>query len=1578
MASAWERKYHHSVLDEAAAFLPRLLAEAFPIETLNGVLLFADMSDGVAILSLLRPSAGMPKESRMGFTSLTEKFIQRYGTDRGADGLAQTLNCYLCDILEEILTFGGDILKFAGDAVLVLWRTQSLQPQVLAKTISLVLQCSLQIQEKYGSCDTEVGQKIHLKIGMWGCLLGLVPKDSISCEHSRGGGRLCILSPAGFAPAFRTGQRGTALLVAVVVPQADSYNLPGYDTWHTVRISAGHMNLLLVRGARQQYFCIWGKALVDVREAGELANAGEIILSGTSWEQCEQHRLRIRHLEGKREVKVMGMDRMSLSERQDAFRSLKEYPMCRHLEREGVMRPSLRLPNMEALRKYIPEAALRKLDDHMPLDVFSELRPVTSLFIHLQFPRDISVDYLRSILNEASRMMIEILIPHKGELSKIILFDKGCTFLCVFGLTGEKLSYESLHALQSALQIFNSCSATLKGVKAVSAAVSSGMVFCGVTGHPLRHEYTVIGQKVNMAARMMMHYPGLVSCDAATYAASQLPPNYFKELPETKMKGLSHPGTIYQYVGIPKESCFQAGSFGPVQFPWESVDHGDTSSFLPAEISAFPLGQDLTFSLDDCNVTITISLKLQEDLSQSIFGMDLTKKMSEHGPLLAFSVQVGGEKLLPGMVLPTAALSKSCLTQSLLVWKEISCCQTDGEFWWWVLPIVLLSISFLVASEHRNGNWDGEEKWKGKCENMACSFVDFAAVFHITRPSSLEHFTSSCAGSLWGVAWGQLNLCGYGRGQGSGHGSGAVGQVGRWVRYHAEEARGQQKEIDLFVSCLKAYEDLGKSHILAFEGTRGSGKSHLLTELARLGQAAGHRVVAVELLEVNMRQSFSAIHMLMARALGLQECEACSAREHVLQTKLEGTIEKSSYCLFNDIFCVKFPISDEVRKLHETHRKMKMHSTWAKVLEKTIGGEFGIFVIDNAHFIDPASWSIMSPVLCNTSLFMVVSLAPGYARTKFFCKAAADNTVSQNITYLHLGQLKPSDVVKKVCEDLGVVSISRDLARFLIQRSAGIPYYCEELLHCLRCNNMLSFHTQRQHGKAEDNWQSLIMQAASAIEASALAATSNSSAGHDGRVCTIRPDVNLENAVLPVTLKDRVECIVGCLYLLDPTLLSLEIVLAQLDQIALLKQKVLKFAAVIGPVFTTQMLLHILPASIRLRMNPLLDMLVGNNILMWLKKTEVPEDVQDPTKGAATSLRAKSRVKRPSPCKKTTEGQSGVLAFCAPLVQETAYELWPERQRVALHRKCAAFLEQHAHKCKSCGQGDFVAFHRFAVTSTQDRESCWGPADQGNSHSWEALVFAGEWLKRDRTNTTEDALQQQQQSAFMEEDFGVARGFLATSKQTTELPSKTDGKSNSTCSCECKAIVESVLVPLARHCMAMGDAGRALYYLLECAAAYLHVSNSYMALMKLNEAEALRNSVEEQANVIARFEQATFFSLKGEVCCHMGYMKLAKKMIRKALSLLRRQFPKTSVGVVVKFCVETLPWARRASSLPQEVRRKKLAWLLRQSWCLSLLEHLFSLEGTSSRRTRSLLAVRMKANTDRAVNHYWAEDSSHK
>ncbi|KAK2518819.1 hypothetical protein Q9966_014181 [Columba livia] len=101
--------------------------------------------------------------------------------------------------------------------------------------------------------------------------------------------------------------------------------------------------------------------------------------------------------------------------------------------------------------------------------------------------------HFQEMLHDTTRITLEVLYPRNSELNKVVLFDKGCTFLCVFGLTGEKLHHKNTHALQSAIQIFQSCSTMLKDVEEVSVAVINVAVtptFCGDIGHPERHEYT--------------------------------------------------------------------------------------------------------------------------------------------------------------------------------------------------------------------------------------------------------------------------------------------------------------------------------------------------------------------------------------------------------------------------------------------------------------------------------------------------------------------------------------------------------------------------------------------------------------------------------------------------------------------------------------------------------------------------------------------------------------------------------------------------------------------------------------------------------------------------------------------------------------------------------------------------------------------------------------------------------------------------------------------------------------------------------------------------------------------------------
>ena len=77
----------------------------------------------------------------------------------------------------------------------------------------------------------------------------------------------------------------------------------------------------------------------------------------------------------------------------------------------------------------------------------------------------------------------------------------------------------------------------------------------------------VIGSKVNMAARLMMNYPSIVSCDEETYKAaiSKLSKQDFEMLPFKPMKGIAEPGVIreytkdHEYVIMPEVVYFLVG-----------------------------------------------------------------------------------------------------------------------------------------------------------------------------------------------------------------------------------------------------------------------------------------------------------------------------------------------------------------------------------------------------------------------------------------------------------------------------------------------------------------------------------------------------------------------------------------------------------------------------------------------------------------------------------------------------------------------------------------------------------------------------------------------------------------------------------------------------------------------------------------------------------------------------------------------------------------------------------------------------------------------------------------------------------
>jgi class 3 adenylate cyclase len=117
------------------------LTELDEVHTYVGVLLFADVS---------------------GFTPLCEKYNK---TGKGGIyRLTATLNAYIGALVEVITFYGGDILKFSGDAFLALWKAP---PDLrLFEVIHKVIVCALFIQNTLGCFETEVNVLLKVKLAI--------------------------------------------------------------------------------------------------------------------------------------------------------------------------------------------------------------------------------------------------------------------------------------------------------------------------------------------------------------------------------------------------------------------------------------------------------------------------------------------------------------------------------------------------------------------------------------------------------------------------------------------------------------------------------------------------------------------------------------------------------------------------------------------------------------------------------------------------------------------------------------------------------------------------------------------------------------------------------------------------------------------------------------------------------------------------------------------------------------------------------------------------------------------------------------------------------------------------------------------------------------------------------------------------------------------------------------------------------------------------------------------------------------------------------------------------------------------
>ncbi len=198
------------------------------------------------------------------------------------------------------------------------------------------------------------------------------------------------------------------------------------------------------------------------------------------------------------------------------------------------------------LEKYVPGEVLSRLQsgDAEMSEFQSEHREVAVLFVNIRWSeKEIRLEFDESV-NEKMRRIFEVIQSLGGSIARIDPFLPGHKLLVLFGAP-VKREDDIARALKCARRLAEHSNSEFT----IRCGLAHGALFCGEVGSSSRKEYTVMGEAVNMAARLMSKAEdGSILIDSVF--RSQLPDVVRTETVHLKLKGVGESVPCFRFVEI--------------------------------------------------------------------------------------------------------------------------------------------------------------------------------------------------------------------------------------------------------------------------------------------------------------------------------------------------------------------------------------------------------------------------------------------------------------------------------------------------------------------------------------------------------------------------------------------------------------------------------------------------------------------------------------------------------------------------------------------------------------------------------------------------------------------------------------------------------------------------------------------------------------------------------------------------------------------------------------------------------------------------------------------------------------------
>lgn len=348
----------------------------------------------------------------------------------------------------------------------------------------------------------------------FGQLINLVYDHGGDVVKFAGDGLLALWSTEALAEdlptaTLRAAQCGLAIQQALHNAQVTP------DVRLSLRIGVGAGNILTVYIGgeyRRWEMLIAGEPVITMSEAEQAASPGQVILSSQAWTLIQERAA----------GQPIGHGYINLKAVHAPLPPQPLPPLPLSAEMETALRP------------YIPGAVLSRLTTAAQAGWLAELRLVTVIFINLP-----NLDH-RTSLERAQEIMRSLQAPlyhYEGSINKLNIDEKGATLVAALGLPPLSHENDAVLGIEAALAMRERLEEMGLGY---AIGIATGRTFCGSVGSDRRREYTMVGDVVNLAARLMQAAPHDILCDTATREAAK-GHFAFDELAPVTVKGKSEP-----------------------------------------------------------------------------------------------------------------------------------------------------------------------------------------------------------------------------------------------------------------------------------------------------------------------------------------------------------------------------------------------------------------------------------------------------------------------------------------------------------------------------------------------------------------------------------------------------------------------------------------------------------------------------------------------------------------------------------------------------------------------------------------------------------------------------------------------------------------------------------------------------------------------------------------------------------------------------------------------------------------------------------------------------------------------------